>query len=167
MKHYDNEFMNRMIDGDISPDEKKAFLDHKAVCPECAREYDYLLRADKGFRQMKVFSAPATINAMVLKKIVKTVKPGEGSKKFFIGMLIGLTSILLLLFGFAFKAGGDSASAASGDKFSFKIDPSFFTEITKSFSSLKAFFNPEFGGVLLLLVLSIATFFFIERLKKN
>ncbi len=167
MKHYDNDFMNRMIDGDTSIEEKKEFLDHKAVCPECAREYEYLQKADTAFRQLRVFTAPATINAMVLKKIVKTVKPGEGSKKFFIGMLVGLTSILLLIFGFALRAGGESASAATGEKFSLKIDPTFFTEIAKPFSGLKSFLNPEFGGVLLLLVLSIATFFFIEKLKKN
>lgn len=167
MKHYDNEFFNRMIDGEIAPEEKHEFLEHISGCPECAREYQYMKKADTAFRQMRVFEAPVSINAMVLKKIVKTVRPGEGSKKFFIGMLVGLTAILLLVFGFAMKASADSTGTGSTDKFSLKIDPSFFSELAKPFTGLKTVISPEFGGVLLLLVLSIATFFFIERLKKN
>lgn len=167
MKHYDNEFFNRMIDGEVAPEEKQEFLEHISGCPECAKEYHYMQKADSALRHMRVFEAPVSINAMVLKKIVKTVRPGEGSKKFFIGMLVGLTAILLLVFGFAMKAGADTTVSGQSDKFSFKIDPSFFSELAKPFTGLKTVISPEFGAVLLLLVLSIATFFFIERLKKN
>ncbi len=167
MKHYDNEFFNRMIDGEVAPQEKQEFLEHISGCVECAKEYRYMQKAETAFRHIRVFEAPVSINAMVLKKIVKTVRPGEGSKKFFIGMLTGLTAILLLVFGFAMKAGADSTGSGQADKFSLKIDPSFISGLAKPFTGLNTIVTPEFGAVLLLLVLSIATFFFVERLKKN
>lgn len=167
MKHYENDFFNRIIDGDAAPEEKQEFLEHISGCPECAKEYHYMQKADSALRHMRVFEAPVSINAMVLKKIVKTVRPGEGSKRFFIGLLVSLTATLLLVFGFAMKASADSAVTGTSDKFSLKIDPSFFSELAKPFAGLKTVISPEFGAVLLLLVLSIATFFFIERLRKN
>jgi hypothetical protein len=83
-------------------------------------------------------------------------------------MLVGLTTLLLVLFGYAFEAGNSTDLKNQKKLIDFsKIDLSFFRDFLSSFQSFAAIFTPEFGGILLLLALSIGTYFFVEKLNKR
>jgi hypothetical protein len=166
MKHYNDEFFNKIIDGEVDDSTRREFLHHISECKVCEMEYSLLQKAHNSFRQIEIEEAPLTLNMMVLKRISRGVKPSEGGKKFFIGMLIGLTAMLLVLFGYAFEVGKNLDLKDQKPFIDFsKIDLSLFQEFLNSFKSFSAVLTPEFGGTLILLILSIGTYFFIERVK--
>lgn len=166
MKHYNDDFFNKMIDGEVDDSTRREFLQHIAECKTCEMEYSLLKKAHNSFLQMHIEEAPLTLNMMVLKRINRVVKPSEGGKKFFIGMLISLTAMLLVLFGYAFEVGKNLNPKDQKPFIDFsKIDLSFLKEFFNSFTSFSAVFTPEFGGTLILLLFSIGTYFFVERIK--
>ncbi len=166
MKHYNDDFFNKMIDGEVDDSTRREFLHHISECKTCEVEYSLLQKAHNSYRQIEIEEAPLTLNMMVLKRISRVVKPSEGGKKFFIGMLIGLTAMLLVLFGYAFEVGKNLDPKDQKPLLDFsKIDLSFLQEFLNSFKSFSAVLTPEFGGTLILLVISIGTYFFVERVK--
>ncbi|MBK8663625.1 MAG: hypothetical protein IPN18_18245 [Ignavibacteriales bacterium] len=166
MKHYNDEFFNKMIDGEVDDSTRREFLHHISECKNCELEYLLLQKAHNSFQKIQIEEAPPTLNMMVLKRISRVVKPSEGGKKFFIGMLIGLTTMLLVLFGYAFEVGKTLDPKDQKPLIDFsKFDLSFLQEFLNSFKSFSAVFTPEFGGTLILLAVSIGTYFFVERVK--
>ena len=168
MKHYNDEFFNQMIDGEVDLASRQEFLSHLETCEACSKEYDLLLKAHNGFSQMELEEAPLSINSIVMRRIAKVVRPSEASKKFFIGMLVTLTSLLLILFGYALKTSSETSAANQKPLIDFsKIDFSFMKELSKPLGSFTSVFTPDFGGMLLILAISVASYFIIEKLKEG
>lgn len=67
-------------------------------------------------------------------------------------MLVGLTSVLFLLFGFALRGRGDQHQRPRVKNF-VKDRSIIFHRDREAFQRFEIIPNPEFGGVLLLLVL--------------
>lgn len=168
MKHYNDDFFNHFIDGEVDPSSRQEFLSHIKACEACAEEYNLLLRVHRGFSQMELEEAPLSINSFVMRRIAKVVRPSEASKKFFIGMLVTLTSLLLLLFGYALNTSSGTSAAEQKPLFDFsKIDFSFMKDLSKPLGSFTSIFTPDFGGMLLILAISVASYFIIEKLKEG
>jgi hypothetical protein len=166
MKHYNDEFYNQIIDGEVELNAKQEFLAHISKCPECSKEYSYYIKAHSEFQMLEVVEAPLSINKIILNQLVKVVKPSEGNKKFFITMLSLFTGMLLIIFGVAFHLQGSVDTKNQKSLFDVsKIDLTFVKDFFKLFESLSTFFTPQFSGFLVLLVISIFTYFFIERIK--
>ncbi|MBN8545997.1 MAG: hypothetical protein J0L60_07670 [Ignavibacteria bacterium] len=168
MKHYNDDFFNHFVDGQVDLASRQEFLSHIETCEACAKEYNLLLKAHNGFSLIELEEAPLSINSFVMRRIAKVVRPSEGSKKFFIGMLITLTSLLLILFGYALNSGSGTSAADQKPLIDFsKIDFSFMKDLSKPLGSFTSIFTPDFGGMLMILAISVASYFIIEKLKEG
>lgn len=168
MKHYNDDFFNKIIDGEIDLNSRQIFFSHLEKCEECSKEYNLLVKAHQTFTKLEVEEPPLLLNSMVMKRIVKVVRPPEGGKKFFITMLVALTSILLFLLGYVFNSGVTDSVVNQKPMIDFsKIDFSFLDQLLKPLGSFAVIFTPDFGGMLLLLAISVVSYFFIEKLKEG
>ncbi|KAB2907506.1 MAG: hypothetical protein LC102_11995 [Ignavibacteriales bacterium] len=170
MKHYDEEFFNKMLDDEITAEEKELFFVHIKECTACREQYRLFQSAHTLLLSLTEITAPEEINNLVLKKIMKPAAKKKNEKRFFITVLSGLTVMLLAIFGIVAKFGGTEPKGGNGlfdNLGNFKFDTSILNKILSPFSSISKLISPDSVLLVTLLLSSILVFFLIERTKKN
>jgi len=103
MIHLDDEIINKYLNKELSVIERKSVLTHLRECESCNKQFNMSLNLDKHLTKINVLSAPASINELVMKRIVRPVSENTKGRGFFVGIISVFITIVFVLVGYIFS----------------------------------------------------------------
>jgi|GEM_PF-4395056 len=100
MIHLNDVIVDKYLNDELLISERDSFLKHVEECESCKKEFGSILKLNNNLYRIADYTAPAKINELVMKKIVRPVSNSVKGRGFFIGIISTLATIIFIWLGY-------------------------------------------------------------------